>query len=286
MYAPGRPEVQGARILHEGDRAALVALLDDDPFVNVVLASRVRNSRLLDARSLGGPVIGTHDASGDLIGAVHVSGALAPAGTDPRAWVACAARLTAQPAACSSIVGRADVVDQLWQRLAPSWRRPRAVRADQPLLVLESTRGLPAGDPRVRRVRPDEVEAYLPAAVAMFTEELDASPFSGGVGPYRRRIQALLDAGRGLGIVEPGGVVFKADIGAVSADTCQVQGVWVRPDRRGQGLGRAAMASVLRHALTLAPTVSLYVNDYNLPARRVYDRLGMRQVGTLSTVLF
>jgi predicted GNAT family acetyltransferase len=62
--------------------------------------------------------------------------------------------------------------------------------------------------------------------------------------------------------------------------------VWVRPQFRGRGIGRAALAVVLRHALTLAPTVSLYVNDFNTPARRMYDRLGLRQVATLSTVLF
>ena len=46
------------------------------------------------------------------------------------------------------------------------------------------------------------------------------------------------------------------------------------------------MAAVLDHALRLAPTASLYVNDFNLPARAVYARLGMRQVATLSTVMF
>jgi uncharacterized protein len=43
---------------------------------------------------------------------------------------------------------------------------------------------------------------------------------------------------------------------------------------------------VVAHALRLAPWVSLYVNDFNLPARRLYERLGMREVGILSTVLF
>jgi predicted GNAT family acetyltransferase len=43
---------------------------------------------------------------------------------------------------------------------------------------------------------------------------------------------------------------------------------------------------VLRHALTLAPSVSLYVNDFNLAARRLYARLGMRPVEELRTVLF
>jgi predicted GNAT family acetyltransferase len=35
----------------------------------------------------------------------------------------------------------------------------------------------------------------------------------------------------------------------------------------------------------VAPTVSLYVNDYNEAARRVYQRCGFRQMGTFATVL-
>jgi predicted GNAT family acetyltransferase len=47
------------------------------------------------------------------------------------------------------------------------------------------------------------------------------------------------------------------------------------------------MAAVVHDALRrVAPTVSLYVNDYNHPARRVYARCGFRQVGTFATVLF
>ena len=40
------------------------------------------------------------------------------------------------------------------------------------------------------------------------------------------------------------------------------------------------------HALQLAPTASLYVNDFNVPARRLYERLGMHHSATLATVLF
>jgi predicted GNAT family acetyltransferase len=35
-----------------------------------------------------------------------------------------------------------------------------------------------------------------------------------------------------------------------------------------------------------APSVSLYVNDYNVRAVRTYERVGFRQVGTFATVLF
>jgi hypothetical protein len=136
-------------------------------------------------------------------------------------------------------------------------------------------------------MHPDDVETYLPAAAAMFTEELGISPFVGPAGSgYRRRVEALLAAGRAFGIVDRAGMVFKADLGAVTRDTCQVQGVWVRPDLRGRGIGTAALATVFEHALRRAPTVSLYVNDFNLAARRMYAKLGMRRVGTLKTVLF
>ncbi len=47
------------------------------------------------------------------------------------------------------------------------------------------------------------------------------------------------------------------------------------------------MAAVLRYALAdVAPVVSLYVNDFNTPARRTYDRVGFREAGAFMSVLF
>ena len=107
------------------------------------------------------------------------------------------------------------------------------------------------------------------------------------MGEYRRRVRALVGAGRAFAVtVDRAGVLFKADIGAVSERTCQIQGVWVRPDARGRGLGTAALPAVLRRALELAPTASLYVNEFNSAARRLYARLGMRETDVLSTILF
>ena len=81
--------------------------------------------------------------------------------------------------------------------------------------------------------------------------------------------------------------MFKAEIGAATAEVCQVQGVWVHPSLRGQGLGAAGTAAVVEPArASVAPVVSLYVNDYNVAARRTYERVGFRQVGTFASVLF
>ena len=104
---------------------------------------------------------------------------------------------------------------------------------------------------------------------------------------YRARVAEIIAQGRSLARIEDGRVVFKAEIGAVSDVACQIQGVWVDPQLRGAGLGAAGMAAVVAECLrSVAPIVSLYVNDFNEPARRVYRRVGFEQVGTFASILF
>jgi predicted GNAT family acetyltransferase len=108
----------------------------------------------------------------------------------------------------------------------------------------------------------------------------------GGRG-YRRRLVELVRGKRAYARFIDGRVVFKAELAIVTRRTTQVQGVWVSPELRGQGIAAPAMAAVVRDALRrVAPTVSLYVNDYNTPARRAYARCGFQSAGTFATVLF
>jgi predicted GNAT family acetyltransferase len=143
-------------------------------------------------------------------------------------------------------------------------------------------------DPLVRRVRPDQIDILWPACVAMFTEEVGVSPTIGdGGASYRARLEQLIRTGRAFARIENGEVIFKAEIGAVTPQVCQVQGVWVRPRSRGQGLAAPGMAAVAAEASrSIAPVVSLYVNDFNTPARAAYRRAGFTDVGRLMSVLF
>jgi predicted GNAT family acetyltransferase len=211
---------------------------------------------------------------------------LLPVNASSAAVAAFAEALPKRPAACSSVVGPADAALALWGHLRDRWGPAREIRAAQPLLVADRPPATPA-DPAVRLVRPDEVDVLFPAAVAMYTEEVGISPLvDGGGHGYRRRITDLVRGGRAYARIVGGQVIFKAELAVVTRHTAQVQGVWVAPGWRGRGLGTAGMAAVVRDALRrVAPTVSLYVNDYNEPARRAYARCGFRQIDTFATVL-
>lgn len=286
-----RPAPSFARdvdVLTGASRGDVERLAAAEPLVNAVVAARLASCRTFEPARLGGVLLGSR-RHGELSGAVFNGGNLLPIGGEPDDWTALAGQLARLTRICTSIVGPADAVTEMWTVLEPHWGPARAIRAGQPLLALH--RGDPVTarpDRRVRVMHPDEIGPYLPAAAAMFEEELGVSPFAGRNGSsYRRRVENLLAAGRSYGIVDRAGrMEFKADIGALTDSTCQLQGVWVRPDLRGAGLGTSALATVIGHALHLAPSVSLYVNDFNTAARRMYANVGMRQVATLKTVLF
>ena len=73
----------------------------------------------------------------------------------------------------------------------------------------------------------------------------------------------------------------------VSPAAAQVQGVYVRPELRGQGIATSCMAAVVRAVQAeIAPTVSLYVNEWNLAARRAYEKVGFVETTHFSTVMF
>src|SRR3954452_19468341 len=277
-----------ARVLDECDEAAVHRLLATDPVAACVLAGRIEMVGTAPA-SLGAPLWGL--GSGGELEAVCLAGAnlipFALPGAERAAAAAFAERARRAGRRCSTIVGPAAAVARLWDLLQPSWGPARDHRPRQPLMAIE---GPPAvtPEPRVRPVRPREDDVLLPAAVAMFTEEVGVSPLrlDGGAG-YRARVEDLVRAGQSLAWIEGGEVLFKAEIGAASRGVCQVQGVSVAAAPRGRGIGAAGTAAVVEYArAAIAPVVSLYVNDFNAPARAAYRRVGFREVGQYASVLF
>lgn len=275
----------GLRVLGPSDVSAMSELLSRDPVVNVFVDHRCRLTHL-DPRWMGGEMWG-YVEDGELVSACHAGANLVPVNATPAAVEAFAARAIRQGRRCSTIVGPDDAVAALWDRLEPHWPDPREFRWNQPHLEISRPPAV-SPDPKVRRTTAADLEVLYPACVAMYTEEVGISPeLGGGADMYRARVAQLIAKGWSFARIEDGRVLFKAEIAAVSPYAAQVQGVYVDPERRGEGLGTAGMAAVTDLALReIAPVVSLYVNEHNLPARTAYAAVGFEQTRTFSTIMF
>ena len=274
-------------MLGPGDRDRFVALAEQDPVVNVFADYRARLTNL-DERWLGGQVWGRFEGE-ELVAGCHLGANLVPVQCTPDDVGAFADVALRRRNTVGTIVGPSDVVAALWEVIEPRWARPREVRRSQPHLETRRLSAVPAA-PDVRLTTPRDLDVLYPACVAMYTEEVGVSPENdaGGGDLYRARVQQLIGRGWSLASFDEHGVVFKAEVACATPHAAQVQGVWVRPDRRGEGLATSGMAAVVAHVLGsgMAPVVSLYVNEWNAPARAAYARVGFEQTATFATLMF
>lgn len=260
--------------------AAVAAALDRDPVGSCMVGARFEVAGM-DRTRLGGTFWGSPG------GALCFAGPnVIPLAGDEGSLRAIADALRAHGRRAASIIGHAELVAPLWGRLRPWWGPAREERPDQPLLVCPD---VPTTNPdiRVEVVQANQLDRYYPAAVAMFTEEVGIDPTRGDGGRrYRARVSELISGGRAFAIFDGPTVIYKAEVGSLTRRVGLIQGVWVHPGRRGQGISEPATAAVVRAIQSWGRLPSLYVNEYNTPARAAYARIGFRQVGTFSSVLF
>ena len=273
------------RLLSDSDRDEALLICDRDAVTNVFVSARLRAAGL-DPGRLGAQLWGYTDR-GRLTSLCYSGANLVPVAATSSATTAFAGRARLQGRRCSSIVGPAPAVQEMWDLLSPYWAGP-ATSGPCSRCWLSPAHPQVAPDPLVRAVRPGELDILLPACVDMFTEEVGVSPVGvDGGAAYRARVMELIRVGRSFARIEGGRVIFKAEIGSVTPQVCQVQGVWVPPDLRGRGIAAHGMAAVVAIALeSIAPVVTLYVNDYNAPARAAYRRAGFIEAGTFMSILF
>ncbi len=273
--------VDDRRVSVVRDAAAVRRVLDDDPVAACMVDARVADYGI-DPTAIGGELWTRRNAEESLC---FAGANIIPLRGTPDDLNAFADKAMGSARRCSSLVGPAELVLPMWQRLDAAWGPARDVRGQQPLLALSGPPVIPA-DPTVRKVRIDELDTYLVAAIDMFIGEVGIDPRLGDGGRgYRRRIASLIAAGRAWARFEHGEVIFKAEVGSQSPRVGQIQGVWVHPERRGQGLGAAGTAALAGAVVEGGRIASLYVNGFNTAARAAYERVGFTQVGTFATVL-
>src|SRR5699024_716577 len=265
------------RILANSDTAALGKLVSKQPITSAYVQS------ILDTGRRAGPIggfargifLGIFDPAqpGQLLAACWAGANIVPITNDLEHGAYFGQALVALDEHFGSIFGPQPAVTGVWESLPQSLQFAVELRIVQ-LSMTSTDLSSVLVYPIIRTATVSYYHLVLHASASMSTEHLGYSPLAVCSNGYRLRVRQLIAKGHTMIEADQETVRFKADFGIVTSEMIQIQGVWIRPDARGQGRAAPAMASVVNRALKLVPIVSLYVNDYNTAAIRTYEHVG------------
>lgn len=186
-----------------------------------------------------------------------------------------AGALRFRPAAC---VGLAEAVDAL--EAACAWEPP--IRQRYRAMSLDPGDYRPSGLVRgleLRRATLGDLEGLFPLACAYEREEV-LSPLHrfDPAAAKATQLRALREQ-RVYLAAERGRIVGRAQTNARGWARDQIGGVFVLPELRGRGIGRAVVQALLSEIFSAGRGAALFVKDGNEAARSLYEGLGFGDEG-------
>jgi ribosomal protein S18 acetylase RimI-like enzyme len=248
----------------------ILAFCDEDPVERVFLEEVAR-------RGLG-RFAAVRDG-GDLVALCYVGANIVPSGTGTAAFARLA--IAVRP---RMMVGDEGAVGELWDAMRGRSPAPADDRSGQPVYELRSPP--PPGGSGLRPATRDDLGVLVPSSAQAFFEEVGVDAYGRDPALFSERTRNQIDEGRSWLWEEDGRILFKAEASAWTERVVQLQQVWVDPELRGRGYGKRGLADLCARLLETTPAVCLFVRPENAPAIRLYERIGMRRVGSYRSLIF
>ncbi|MCA1630997.1 MAG: GNAT family N-acetyltransferase [Acidobacteria bacterium] len=275
--------VESLRIfkLADAQRDEALAFLAERPVHTVYMSSLLRDNGV-ESRLNRGTFYACRDADDCLVG-VALVGHATLVETRSEAAVEAFARLARGCASAYLIRGEQEAVGTFWKYYAEAGDAPRLISREMlyelrtPLAARESVRGL-------RRATLAEVEQVMRVNAAMVAEECGTNPSERDPVGFRVRTARRIEQGRVWVWADGAGIVFKADVLAETPEAIYLEGVYVRAEERGKGVGSRCMAQLGRELLSRVDAVCLVVSEKAEGAQAFYRKSGYRFLGYYDTI--
>jgi len=199
---------------------------------------------------------------------------------DPDAFEPLAAAAALEPRRPRHIVGSEDVTVPFWRAYSAHAPALRWSRREPVMIVgaadLDARRS--PGCARIEPAREREAGEIAANSAEQHREDLGDERAAADWPAFHERHAKDVRAGRWWVVRERGRIAFQAHVGAASAETVQVGGVFVPRELRLRGHATRGVRALTERLLDRHASVTLYCDETNAAARRVYDRVGFRPV--------
>ena len=282
------PKDKRINLLSNGSEAEALRFLSARPIHSVIMSSFIRDNGLVSDLNRG-RFYSYRNHSGRIEGIALVGHATLFETTNENA-LAAFARLVHKSDNVHMIMGEQDRVERFWRYFtiagSVTYRVGRELLFEQRATTLAQE--CPELQRKVHGIRLAtlaDLSLVMTTHARMAFEELDLiDPIAADPKGFPERCARRIEQGRVWVLIENGSLVFKADVVADTPDASYLEGIYVNPEKRGQGYGLSCLTQLTRKLLKRTRSICLLVNERSQRTHAFYRRAGFRFQSYYTTI--
>ncbi|MFN2501219.1 MAG: GNAT family N-acetyltransferase [Pyrinomonadaceae bacterium] len=257
--------------LGEYDRPQALDFLSRRPLNTVILSGWLREHGVVNPLNQG-VFYGCRDTKGDFIGIALIGkNTFFEAHSDEaiRAFAEC---MRAYPDA-RMVFAEEETLTRFWHHYVRVGQSPRL--SCQELLI--SIRRAPGniddhGD--LRLATREDLDQIVAAHAELVLSETGVDPLEDDADGFRARCARRVEHGRVWVWMKSGKLIFKTDVISETPEAVYIEGLWLNPSERGEGISRQGLNSLCQRLLTGSNAICGFVDKKNAVARSLYRATG------------
>lgn len=272
-----------ADALTDKDRAEVISFLSLRPIHTVFMAGLILDNGL-DSPLNRGAFYGHRNEEGELLG-VALIGQKNVIEAHTESAFKTLMKLALSHPHLQLIRGEASRMELLLSYLSEGGRSPRLTCRE---ILLEQTAIRRDLEPvkELCSATPKDLDQIMAINAAMAFEESGTNPLRHDLKGMTERTLRRIELGRVWILAREGRIIFKADTISVAPKAIFLEGIYVHPQERGRGIGSRCLTQLGGILLKSAPSLTIVVNQENVRALALYQRLNYQLRSPYLTVYF
>ncbi len=266
------PDLKRLEILTDDKKEEVLEFLKVRPIHTVVMTSFI-NDNGLESDLNRGKYYGYRDSAGKLEGIALIGHTTLVEARTNQAMMALALIARESETPIYVMMSDGDTIENFWETYKQPNTEPRLVCTEKlfelnlPLLVQDC-------EWDVRIAKADELEQIAVAHAEVAFLESGTNPLEKDREGFLKRCLRRIEKGRTFVVFEDGQLIFKADIVAETDEVVYLEGIYVSPEHRGQGIAPKCLSKLNLELLERVQNICMLSNLKFESAHRSFAKAG------------
>ncbi len=269
------PDLSKVTALTAANTAEVLEFLSIRPVHTVVMASFIADNGI-EGELNRGKFFGYRNDSGKLEGVALIGHSTLVEARSDKAIEALAFCARKAETPIHLIMSGGSEAERFWFHLTGGLTQPR-LTCTEALFEVSFPYAVQKCEWNIENADMSQLEQVAEAQAEIAFVECDVDPMLKDRDGFLKRVARRIEQDRVYTVYQNGKLIFKADIIAETAETIYLEGIYVHPEYRGNGLGSRCLAALTLRLLNRVENICMLSNVDFAGAHKSYHKAGYKQ---------